>query len=94
MAIRQWLFDQIRAIARRDQLADYTLADTIHTSRSRASRLLHGRIEDFNSETLIDILARLGITVELQVVRVQLYSRGYFPNPAPNWRPHPNRVYG
>jgi predicted XRE-type DNA-binding protein len=35
------------------------------------SNLLHGHIRRFNSETLIDILARLGVTVEVVVAKRQ-----------------------
>lgn len=94
MRVRRVLFDMARDIARRDHLGDQGLAHVVHTSRTRASTLLHGHIERFNSETLIDILARLGVTVELTVTRVQPYARWHFRRPAPNWKKHPHMVYG
>lgn len=94
MHIRRQLFDMIQEIIRRDRLNDVALAHIIHTSRPRASTLIHGRIERFNTETLIDILARLGVTVELQVTRVQPYARWHFRSPHRAWTRVPNMVYG
>lgn len=94
MHIRRQLFDMIQEIIQRDSLNDAALAHIIHTSRPRASTLIHGRIERFNTETLIDILARLGVTIDLQVTRVQPYARWHFRSPRPGWTPLPNMVYG
>ena len=94
MRNRQALLDLILEIVRRDQLGDYALAHIIHTSRTRASSLIHGQIVSFNTETLIDILARLGVSVELQVTSVQPYARWHFNRPRPGWKPIPNTVYG
>lgn len=94
MQIRRQLFDMILEIIRRDQLTDLALASIIQTSRPRASTLIHGHLQHFNTETLIDILARLGVTVELQVTRVQMYARWHFRTPHPGWKPLPHVVYG
>ncbi|MEX2177795.1 MAG: XRE family transcriptional regulator [Gemmatimonadaceae bacterium] len=94
MFIRRMLFDLILEIVRRDQLGDYALAHVINTSRTRASSLIKGQIVSFNTETLIDILARLGVSVEIRVARVQLYARHHVSRPRPGWKPFPNTVYG
>jgi predicted XRE-type DNA-binding protein len=75
MRVRKILFDMARDIAERDALRDYDLAQMLRTSRTRASTLLHGHIEKFNSETLIDILARLGVTIQPTIVRVVPYLK-------------------
>ena len=81
MRVRRILFDMIREIARRDALTMYDLAPMLGTSRTRASDLLHGHIAKFNSETLIDVLARVGVTIEPQVVKVVGYLRRRPPPP-------------
>lgn len=87
MRIRHQLLQLILEIARRDQLKDYNIAAMCGTSRPRGSNLLHGHMALFNSETLIDILARLGVTIEITVVRRRPYLRSYFANPRPGWKP-------
>src|SRR5688500_20390273 len=83
MIIRNRLFDMILEIVQRDQLGDQTLAHIINTSRTRASALSHGYIVEFNTETLIDILARLGVTIDVTVTRTQAYARRPLANPRP-----------
>jgi predicted XRE-type DNA-binding protein len=75
MRVRKILFDMALDIAQRDALRDYDLASMLGTSRTRASNLLHGHIKKFNSETLIDILARLGVTIEPAVLRAGPYRK-------------------
>jgi len=94
MIIRNRLFDMILEIVQRDQLGDQTLAHIINTSRTRASALIHGYIVEFNTETLIDILARLGVTIDVTVTRTQPYARRHFANPRRGWKPFPGMVYG
>lgn len=94
MLIRRQLFDMARDIVFRDGLGDQALAHIIHTSRPRASALIHGYIDEFNSETLVDILARLGVTVEINVTRTQRYARWHFERPRPGWKPLPNVARG
>lgn len=94
MRLRAQLFQMILEIARRDNLSDWALAHIVNTSRTRASTLLHGHIARFNSETLVDILARLGVSVEITVTRTQPYARWHLPNPRPGWKPNPFCVRG
>ena len=75
MRVRKILLDMVLDIAERDALCDYDLASMLGTSRPRASNLLHGHIKKFNSETLVDILARLGVTIEPTIVRVVPYRK-------------------
>jgi predicted XRE-type DNA-binding protein len=81
MRIRRALFALVLDRAERDEVPAYTLAHMCGTSRTRASALLHGRIELFNSETLIDILARMGVIVDVDVKLYRPYPRTNLPNP-------------
>ena len=89
MAVRRALLSVILEIARRDGLGDWALSHCAGMTRPRASNLLHGRIEKFNSETLIDVLARLGVTVELSVTERRPYLLWNIPKPSPGWRSPP-----
>jgi predicted XRE-type DNA-binding protein len=84
MRVRKILFEMARDIAGRDALKDYDLAFMLGTSRTRASNLLHGHIAKFNSETLIDVLARLGVTIEPTVIRVVPYRKRRPPQRVPS----------
>ena len=81
-------------IVERDRLGDYELAHILNTSRPRASALIHGYVAEFNSETLIDILGRLGVTVDITVTHTQRYARMHFAQPRPGWKRIPGTVYG
>ncbi|MGH7677181.1 MAG: XRE family transcriptional regulator [Gemmatimonadaceae bacterium] len=94
MLIRRKLLDLFLELARRDGLNYRMLAHVLRTSRPRACTLLNGQIERFNSETLIDILARLGVDVEIIVVRRRGYLRWNIPNPRPGWKPPPDVAMG
>jgi predicted XRE-type DNA-binding protein len=94
MRIRRQLMELILEIIRRDDLCTSTLANCLYTSRTRASTLVHGHIERFNSETLIDMLARLGVDVDITVTRRRGYLRGYVSRPRPNWKPFPGYAHG
>jgi predicted XRE-type DNA-binding protein len=94
IAVRRALLDLILDIAARDKLDQWALAHCVGMTRPRASNLLHRHIRKFNSETLIDVLARLGVRVELTVVERRRYLRWNARNPRPGWRPPPNTVTG
>jgi predicted XRE-type DNA-binding protein len=94
MKIRRWLFDEIQRIVQRDQLGDTALAHVINTSRTRASSLRSGELHRFNSETLIDILARLGVTVTITIASERPYARWHIANPRPGWKPRRDMVNG
>ena len=94
MRIRRELLRLILEIAQRDSLTDYDIANACRTSRPRASNLLHGHIARFNSETLIDILWRLGVTVDVTVVSRSPYHRWNIDSPRPGWRPIPGFAQG
>ena len=81
MRIRRALFALVLDRAEQDQIPAYTLARMCGTSRTRASALLHGRIELFNSESLIDILARIGVIVDFHVKLRRPYPRANMPKP-------------
>ena len=67
MRIRRELLTLFRDYARREGLQHYHVSVACGFSQPRAWNLLHGQIEQFNSETLINILARFGFTLELTV---------------------------
>ena len=90
MRIRRELMRLFLDIAQRDSLRDFEIARACRTSRQRASDLLHNHIARFNSETLIDILWRYGITVDVVVAQRRPYLRYRFPNPRPHWQPPPD----
>jgi predicted XRE-type DNA-binding protein len=65
MRIRSKLLELLLDVTREDQLDWPALVHIFGISQARASNLLHRRIEKFNSETLIDMLARVGVRVEV-----------------------------
>ena len=73
--VRSALFDLLLRIAREDRLDQWAFAHMFNISQPRASDALHRRIEKFNSETLIDMLARLGVRLELHVAQRLPYKR-------------------
>lgn len=94
MGIRRKLLDLILEIARRDKLDYHAIARTCRTSGPRAFKLLKGQIDLFNSETLMDILARLGVDVDVTVVRRRPYTTWNLDNPRPGWKPPPGFAHG
>ena len=72
----------------RDKLHHTDIARMCRTSRSRAFALLNNRVTLFNSETIIDMLHRLGVTVDIVVSQRRGYPRWDFTRPRPQWRPH------
>jgi len=89
MDYRRQLFGLIQDVIRRDNPSDYQLARTLNIGRTRASALIHGHIRHFNSETLVDILARLGITIQLSVADTRPYVRAFMDNPRTGWEAPP-----
>ena len=79
MRIRGDLFDLLLRIAHEDGLDQWAFAHMLGVSQPRASDLVHRHIEKFNSETLIDILARVGVAVDLQITSRGPYRRWNFP---------------
>jgi predicted XRE-type DNA-binding protein len=93
MALRRTLFQMIREICERDGLSAEDIARMCGTSRPRAYSLFARRIELFNSETLVDMLWRLGVDVEIAVTGRHQYLRRTFARPRPGWKPPPNARY-
>ena len=58
-----------------DQLGWPVLVHIFGMSQPRASNLLNRHVEKFNSETLIDMLARVGVRVEVRPVSRDRYRR-------------------
>lgn len=80
MRIRRDLFSLVLDMAERDHLTADDIADMCGTSRPRAATLLQRKIECFNSETLIDILFRFGVSVGMEITATRPYRRMEFPN--------------
>jgi predicted XRE-type DNA-binding protein len=67
----------IRKHAEREGLAHFHISRACGFSQPRSWNLLHGPIEQWNSETLIDVLARFGYTLEVTVMarkRVKIWT--------------------
>jgi predicted XRE-type DNA-binding protein len=65
LAIRADLMIQIEKAIRRRGLKQSEAAKVMRVTQPRVSDLLRGRIELFSTDTLIDMLARLGVRVRL-----------------------------
>jgi predicted XRE-type DNA-binding protein len=78
MRIRNALFDLLLQIAEEDHLDMWAFAHMLGVSDARACDLMHRRIEKFNSETLIDILARVGVKLEVRPITRDRYRRFNF----------------
>ena len=79
MRVRAELLDLLLDIVRQDQLDWPVLVHILGISQPRASNLLNRNIDKFNSETLIDMLARVGVRVELRPASRDRYRRFNFP---------------
>src|SRR5687767_8351280 len=75
MRVRGELLDLLLDIARDDQLDWPAVVHIFGISQPRASNLLNRHIEKFNSETLIDMLARVGVRIEVTPVSRDRYRR-------------------
>ena len=75
MRVRGELLDLLLDIAREDQLDWPALVHILGISQPRASHLLNRHIDKFNSETLVDMLARLGVRVEVRPTSRDRYRR-------------------
>ena len=93
LLVRRKLFDMVRDILERDGHSGNTAAPILNTSRARAYALIRGEMQLFNSETLIDMLARLGVMVEIIVTREQRYARHNITRKRPGWRPPPRMSF-
>lgn len=75
MRIRGRLLELLPDVAREDRLDWSALVHIFGISQPRASNLLNRHIEKFNSETLIDMLARVGVRVEVRPASRDRYRR-------------------
>jgi len=65
LLVRADLMIKVQKLIDSKQLSQAALAKSLRISRPRVSDLLRGRIDLFSTDTLIDILARLGVRVRL-----------------------------
>jgi len=75
MRVRAKLLDLLLDVAREDHLDWPALVHIFGISQPRASNLVNRHIEKFNSETLIDMLARVGVRVEVRAASRDRYRR-------------------
>jgi predicted XRE-type DNA-binding protein len=67
LLIRSDLMIQVQKSIAAKGLKQAEAAKVLHVSQPRVSDLLRGRIDLFSTDTLIDMLARLGVGVRLVV---------------------------
>jgi len=65
LLVRADLMIKVQKLIESKHLTQAALAKSLRISKPRVSDLLRGRIDLFNTDTLIDILARLGVRVRL-----------------------------
>ncbi len=65
LLVRADLMIKVQKLIESKHLSHAALAKSLRISRTQVSDLLRGRIDLFSTDTLIDILARLGIRVRL-----------------------------
>ena len=65
LLVRADLLIKVQKLIASKHLSQAELAKSLRISRSRVGDLLRGRIDLFSTDTLIDILARLGVRVQL-----------------------------
>ena len=71
LLIRADLMIQIEKVLKERGLKQAQAAKVLRVTQPRVSDLLRGRIELFSTDTLIDMLARLGIRVRLVTRRLR-----------------------
>jgi predicted XRE-type DNA-binding protein len=69
LQIRTDLMLQIERILRDEGLTQVKAAKVLGISQPRVSDLVRGRIESFSIDALVEMLARLGVTVTLRTKR-------------------------
>lgn len=65
LLVRADLMIKVQKLIESKHLSQVELAKSLRINRPRVSDLLRGRIDLFSTDTLIDILARLGVRVQL-----------------------------
>ncbi len=65
LLVRADLMIKVQKLIESKHLSQAALAKSLRISQPRVSDLLRGRIDLFSTDTLIDILARLGVRVRL-----------------------------
>jgi len=65
LLVRADLLIKVQKLIESKRLTQAELARTLRITQPRVSELLRGRIDLFSTDALIDILARLGVRVQL-----------------------------
>lgn len=69
LLIRADLMVQLERIVKQRRLTQVQAAKLLGISQPRVSDLVRGRIDLFSIDTLVDMLARVGVTVRLKTSR-------------------------
>jgi predicted XRE-type DNA-binding protein len=67
LRLRAELMDAVRGVIRRQGLRQQDAADLFGVAQPRVSDLVRGKIALFSIDTLVDMLAAAGVTVELKL---------------------------
>lgn len=70
LRIRSTLMGALRQVIEDRQWTQVRAAELLGVTQPRISDLVRGRIDRFSIDTLVDLLARAGLQVELRVARV------------------------
>ena len=89
---REQLFDLLLNIVREDELSQCALIHMFKLTKPRASNLAHRHIEKFNCESLIDMLARVGVRLDIAASSRDWYRRWDFGEAARQG--HPGQPWG
>lgn len=71
LLIRADLMIEARRILKRRRLTQLQAAKVLDVTQPRVSDLVRGRIELFSIDTLVDMLARLGVTVTMRTKKAK-----------------------
>lgn len=69
LLVRSKLVLEIERIVKARGLSQAAAAKAMSVSQTRVSELMRGKVDLFSSDSLIDMLARLGFTVRLALIR-------------------------
>jgi predicted XRE-type DNA-binding protein len=78
LVAREQLFDILLSIVREDELSQCALMHIFKLTQPRASNLAHRHVESFNCERLIDMLARVGVRLDIAASSRDWYRRWDF----------------
>jgi predicted XRE-type DNA-binding protein len=78
LQVREQLFELLLRVVREDKLGQSALIHMFKLTQPRASNLAHRHVDKFNTDTLIDMLARVGVRVDVAASTRDRYRRWDF----------------